>query len=249
VPDDTPFFLVGCVRSGTTLVRDLLREHPRLACPEETHYFRWPHPFGNVDFMGVQESNEVLRQHRHIDGVGDATYADILASATTRRDLQDRYAEAFLQAGGMSARRWFDKTPQNVYGLLLLSAVYPEARFVHIHRHPFNVVASLMAGKVMARHSLIGAINTWLESVAIVQQFSQAWPDRVLDVSYERLTGDPLAEINRLLAFLGEAPLDQLGAGIRVHPEQNRHLDALNDADRQTIRHMLGERMRPYGYD
>jgi len=246
---EQPFFLVGCVRSGTTLLRDLLREHPRLACPEETHYFRWPHPFGNVDFMGGQASNEVLRQHRHMDGVGDETYADILASATTRRDLQDRYAAAFLQAKGLEGRRWFDKTPQNVYGMLLLSAVYPEARFVHIHRHPFNVVASLMAGKVMARHSLIGAVNTWLESVAIVQQFGQAWPDRVLDVSYEQLTGNPLDEVNRILTFLDEAPLDRIAAGIRVHPEQNKYLDALSAAEMATIRRMLGERMSVYGYD
>jgi len=191
----------------------------------------------------------VLRQHRHMDGVGDETYADILASATTRRDLQDRYAAAFLQAKGLEGRRWFDKTPQNVYGMLLLSAVYPEARFVHIHRHPFNVVASLMAGKVMARHSLIGAVNTWLESVAIVQQFGQAWPDRVLDVSYEQLTGNPLDEVNRILTFLDEAPLDRIAAGIRVHPEQNKYLDALSAAEMATIRRMLGERMSVYGYD
>ncbi len=249
MPDDTPFFLVGCVRSGTTLVRDLLREHPRLASPEETHYFRWPHPFGNVDFMGVQESNEVLRQHRHMDGVEDEAFAEILASATTRRDLQDRYAAAFLQARGGEGRRWFDKTPQNVYGMLLLSAVYPQARFVHIHRHPLNVVASLKAGKVMARHSLIGAINTWLEAVAIVQQFEQAWPDRVLNVGYERLTKDPEAEVNRILAFLGEEPLERIGAGIRVHPEQNKYLKELTASEADAVRHMLGDRMSHYGYE
>jgi len=246
---DQPFFLVGCVRYGTTLLRDLLREHPRLACPEETHYFRWPHPFGNVDFMHTQESNEVLRQHRHMDGVGDEVYAEILASATTRRDLQDRYAAAFLRARGLEGCRWFDKTPQNVYGMLLLSAVYPQARFVHIHRHPLNVVASLKAGKVMARHSLLGAINTWLEAVAIVQQFEKAWPERLLNVGYEHLTAEPQEEVSRILAFLGEEPLERVGAGLRVHPEQNKYLDELTAGEMEMVRRMLGERMSHYGYE
>ena len=42
-----PFFVLGCVRSGTTMLRDALRMHPHLACPEETHFFRWGEPFGS----------------------------------------------------------------------------------------------------------------------------------------------------------------------------------------------------------
>lgn len=247
--NDNPFFLVGCVRSGTTLLRDLLRQHPRLVCPEETHYFRWPHPFGSGDFMHIQERNGVLRQHRHMDGVDDDAYAEILANATTRRDLQDRYAAAFLRAKGLEGRRWFDKTPQNVYGMLLLSAVYPQARFVHIHRHPLNVVASLKAGKVMARHSLIGAINTWLEAVAIVQQFEKAWPERLLNVSYEHLTTDPRGELNRVLTFLGEEPISRIGTGIRVHPEKNKYLDELTASEMEMVRSMLAGPMGRYGYE
>ena len=41
VPDGPPLFLVGCVRSGTTLTRDLLRRVPGVICPEETHFLRW----------------------------------------------------------------------------------------------------------------------------------------------------------------------------------------------------------------
>ncbi|HHX90266.1 MAG TPA: sulfotransferase, partial [Paracoccus sp.] len=40
-----PLFILGCVRSGTTLVRNLLRRVPDTICPEETHYFRYGEPF------------------------------------------------------------------------------------------------------------------------------------------------------------------------------------------------------------
>lgn len=247
--DNTPFFLVGCVRSGTTLLRDLLRQHPRLVCPEETHYFRWPHPFGSGDFTRIQEKNATLRQHRHMDGISDDEYAAILAKATSRRNLQDRYAEAFLEKKGASGQRWFDKTPQNVYGMLHLSSAYPSVQFVHIHRHPFNVVASLKAGKVMARHSLLGAINAWLEAVSIVQQFESAWPEQVLNVSYEQLTENPANELANILDFLGEERSPDIGEGIRVHAEKNKYRQQLTEEEITIIRDMLGERMRPYGYD
>ena len=38
--DDRPLFIIGSVRSGTTLTRDLLRRVPDFICPEETHFFR-----------------------------------------------------------------------------------------------------------------------------------------------------------------------------------------------------------------
>ena len=42
--DDQPLFIIGSVRSGTTLTRYLLRRVPNFICPEETHFFRWAEP-------------------------------------------------------------------------------------------------------------------------------------------------------------------------------------------------------------
>ena len=35
---EAPFFIVGVPRSGTTLLRQMLRGHPRLAIPRESHF-------------------------------------------------------------------------------------------------------------------------------------------------------------------------------------------------------------------
>ncbi|MDG2459509.1 MAG: sulfotransferase [Luminiphilus sp.] len=243
-----PFFLVGCVRSGTTLLRDLLKQQPDLHCPEETHLFRWPHPFATGDFNHIQRHNETLIAHRKIDGVDEERYLELLGNAVSRRDLQDGYAALFFEAKGIKTGRWFDKTPQNVYGMLLLSAVYPAAKFVHIVRHPLNVVASLKAGKVMGPHSLQAAINTWLEAVSIVREFETAWPDRLHTLTYEVLTTSPEDSVKSILAFLGE-PFDAASADFtRVHSEQNRFERALSPEEVETVRAQLGSHMARYGY-
>lgn len=243
-----PFFLVGCVRSGTTLLRDLLKQQPNLYCPEETHLFRWPHPFGSGDFTHIQQHNETLKAHRQIDGVAEEKYRELLEQATSRRVLQDGYARLFFEANGVSGGRWFDKTPQNIYGMLLLSAVYPDAKFVHIVRHPLNVITSLKAGKVMAKHSLQGGINTWLEAVSIANQFAVAWPERIHTMTYEALTVDPQGTLTALLAFLDE-PGDETRWQLEgIYREKNLYKNTLTEAEVKAVKAQLGPLMSAFGY-
>ena len=247
-PGSNPFFLVGCVRSGTTLLRELLKQHPNLHAPEETHLFRWPHPFGTLDFSHIQQHDETLRAHRGLDGVSEERYEALLNAATSRRALQDGYAKLFFESQNIAAGRWFDKTPQNIYGILLLSAVYPEAQFVHIVRHPLNVVTSLKAGKVMGPHSLDAAINTWFEAVSIAHEFGSAWPDRLHTLTYENLTQSPQAEMRALLDFLGEPALEDHFDFTQVHPERDRYQEDLTGQEQDTVRQRLVIEMARYGY-
>ena len=231
------------------MLRNLLRLHPNLACPEETHIFRWPEPFAGSRFTKIIEENPTLNKHRQMDGILDADFRHLLESARSRKDLQDGYGEMFLEKNAMSQRRWFDKTPQNSYGLLLLNAFYPDSKILHIHRHPYNVVASLKLGKVMPEHDLISAINTWLESVLILNRFRAAWPELVLDIAYESLTVDPGQSLQEILAFIDEPdgliPFDSYG----VHPEQNKYREVLSAAEMDTIASLLAEQMTWFGYE
>ena len=244
----TPFFLVGCPRSGTTLIRDQLKQLPGLSCPEETHFFRWSYPFDAPEFTDVIVNNTTLQSHRALDGVTEEQFQHCLAEATTRCELQTLYNAAFVEGRESRGQRWFDKTPQNVYGLLLLSGMYPEAKFIHIHRHPFNVVASLKLGKVMPVHTTLAAINAWLEPVTIVREYKSAWPDRLLEVAYEDLTVDLDATLRRVLKFIGEDWEDDLICATAVHPEQNHYRTVLSEKDMALINRMLAKQLKHYGY-
>jgi len=245
--DNTPFFILGCVRSGTTMLRDLLRRHPRLECPEETHFFRWAEPYGSPNYI-AKYRQKLLQKHRELDGINEFDFFVALKLAKTRKELMDFYGQRYLELIGNPSGRWFDKTPQNVYGLLLLSGYYPEAKFIHIYRNPLNVVTSLLEGKVMPKHGLIGGISYWNESMVMLEQFKKLCPDRLIEICYEDLTQDPVPHIQAILEFVDEDPKLMEDVSHLTHPEKNKYKQLLDQEDIEIIRDMTEPYFSGYGY-
>jgi hypothetical protein len=89
-----PFFIIGCVRSGTTWLRDVLRSHLRLAAPEETHFFRWAEPMGGVPYRNTVCNSRVLKRHRELDGIEEAAFQEMLDQSVSRAELYRRYMQS-----------------------------------------------------------------------------------------------------------------------------------------------------------
>ena len=246
---DSPFFILGSVRSGTTLLRDVLRSSERLECPEETHYYRWGQPFGSNAYRVEVTKRRVLKRHRRMDKVEEPLFEEIVATASSRRDFQDRYMKAFLAGASNEGGRWFDKSPQNIYGLPLLAHDYPSSSFVHIVRNPLNVVASLMVGKVIGAPSVVAAANYWREAVAIFNMVRPSIEERCYELKYEDFTSNPKVEAKRLMKFLGEDTRSLTYSFSRIHPEQDQYLSVLSDEDIAVVRDICGKWAAHYGYD
>ena len=244
-----PFFILGCVRSGTTMLRDLLRSVPGLCCPEETHFYRWSHPYGTRQFEHNYRQNVVLARHREIDEVSDDEMNELLDTARTRREFSDGYMDLFRARQGLAPdTRWFDKTPQNIYLVPMLAADYPDSRFVHIHRDPRNVVASLAVGAVMKVDNVVGAANYWRESEILARAFERAEPDRMLTVSYADLTADPITVVRRICRFVDieQVPPEELG---KVRHERNAYAEVLSDDDLALVADICGPLAADLGYN
>lgn len=244
----SPFFILGCVRSGTTMLRNILRLHPHLACPEETHFYRWHEPFGSPGYRQIAISNQTLKRHREIDGITEAEFAEMLGASTSRADLSRRYMALYIERRKPGATRWFDKTPQNAYGASMVAMEFPQARFLHIVRDPVNVVASLRIGKVMKMADLVGACNYWNEAVANMAVLKKAFPGRVLEISYEAFTNDSGTGIREVLDFL-EEPCEPAWFSSVVTSEV-RHDDGevLSPAEMDTVRRLCASGRVRHGY-
>lgn len=182
----------------------MLSLHPHLECPAETHLFRWAEPFGTPDFDKFYKKSALFKRHREEDGIAHFDFHHSLRMQSTRKTMMDWYGREFLRVRKNPQGRWFDKTPQNVYGVLLLAEAYPAAKFLHIVRNPLNVATSLMKGEVMPELSSRAAANYWLEAAMILSQYRKLAPDRIIEIKYEDLLQDPVVQISSLLEFVGE---------------------------------------------
>jgi len=244
----TPFFILGCVRSGTTMLRDILRQHPRLECPEETHFYRWADPFGSPRYDRTYITSRLFTSHRKLDQISEESFHSARRTAKSRKEIMEAYGNLYLKAQNNPEGRWFDKTPQNIYGIFLLGQDFPDAPFIHIHRNPLNVVASLKEGKVMARHDLHGAMNYWNESACLIGEYKKLYPERVLDIPYEGITSSPKEYISKIFEFIKE---DDSGFGydaINVHPEKNNYKKVLTEQEINEVIKMTKPYGDEYGY-
>ncbi|MDH5236917.1 MAG: sulfotransferase, partial [Acidimicrobiia bacterium] len=142
-------FVVGCGRSGTTLLRSMLDAHPELAIPGESHFLR--------------RMLRLRRRYEHGSQFDLERYvADLSRDVRFRRWVADpeplieriragrplSLADAVRATFGAYARsqdkiRWGDKTPDYVTMMPAISELLPEARFVHLIRDGRAVAASL----------------------------------------------------------------------------------------------------------
>lgn len=245
--ENIPFFILGSPRSGTTLLRDLLREHPRLECPEETHFFRWSDPFASPKFISHYKT-KLFKEHRAMDHIGEIQFAAMMEGLHSREHLAYDYGYYYLKAIGKPDARLYDKTPQNFYGIFLINAIYPEAKFIHIYRNPLNVVASLMEGKVMPVHSLRGAINSWTESMLLLEQFKKFKPELLLEICYEDMAADPDPYLKKILEFVGEDPKLLPSQKSKTHKEKNKYRDKLSEQEIQIVLDKCEPYLSRYGY-
>jgi sulfotransferase family protein len=213
-------FIVGCPRSGTTLVRRMLNAHPEIAMtPEESHWIpRMLHkrkltPGGLVTpelisrllalprFVAFGISREEL-----LKLAGSGQPVSYSAFVTGIFDFYGR-AQGKALVG--------DKTPDNVRWLDTLHALWPEARIVHLIRDGRNVCLSI-ANWPKGHRKNPGTIPTWKDdpvsttalwwelNVRLGRQFgSSLGPGLYYELRYESLVSNAERECVALCAFLG----------------------------------------------
>jgi Sulfotransferase family len=204
-----PFpIVVGCPRSGTSLLAVMLDGHPDIAFPPETAFLKHV-----VKLAGDAET----QRRRFVDIVtADRTpisnWSDF---GLDRKAFEARIAalSPFTPAAGVRAFYAMyaasqgkphsgEKTPDNIFVMRELGALLPEAHFIHVIRDP--------------RDTALSWRKTWFAPSQDFAVLGQAWRHHVeigraagatlahyVETRYEDLVTTPQAELGRLCAFLG----------------------------------------------
>lgn len=238
-----PLFLMGCPRSGTTIIRNYIKVRTKLVSPEETSYYRWAFPFGSTEYL-AQVNSPLSRKHRNIDGVDEGRFQQMLKMVGSRKELLLGHIQLMSDIeGGM----WFEKTPQHVYAAPLIKADFPDALLVFIFRNPLNACASLYQGRQIMVGSLAGSIGYWKEAFSIYKTLSQL-PDGIKLVRYEDFIECPQSILDDLLESIGYKDQLYSAPDHMVAKRPNQRVDVFTEAERAAVQAACKGEMEEMGY-
>jgi hypothetical protein len=208
---DRPIIVLGCPRSGTTLLQVMLHSHPRIAIPPETRFllpaYRERLRFGDLSETANRRAlgDFIVRTkgHRFADlGLDrNATVDQIVEGPPTLGSAVGIVLRAYAERFGRP--RWGEKRPAYYNHIDVVMRLFPDAKIMHVVRDPRDCVASL---KRMPwwRTDSYHSVAAWAQSIDNTERAIRAWPGTVTRVQYERLVAEPESELKALCAELGE---------------------------------------------
>ena len=208
---DRPIFVVGCPRSGTTMLVLMIHAHPRLAMPPETRFliqtWRKRAAFGDLSNPAQRAAlaRSCARPASRIRDLGldrKATKRKILAAPPT---IGSAIGVVFKEYAALHDKaRWGDKRPAYYQEVDVLLRLFPDAQIVHIVRDGRSTVASLKRMPWWPVDS-IGSMAAWAQAEYCARRDQRRLPaDTFHLIRYESLVADPRTVLGALCEFLGE---------------------------------------------
>jgi len=190
-----PIFIVGFPRSGATIIEQMLSLHPQISAGDEL--FLIPNLASAA--ARIAENGEL--------------YPECLAAAADNAEIVQRLRDeyfAMLQVTGAlepGAACFTDKLPLNEWHLGLIQLLFPEARIIHVLRHPFDVVLSTFFNDIrhgeLCSYNLETAARHYALTMELMEHYRPLLKLDILTVRYENLVMDVEKMARELLAFAG----------------------------------------------
>ncbi|HEU0202881.1 MAG TPA: sulfotransferase [Burkholderiaceae bacterium] len=209
-----PVFMIGTQRSGSNLLRLMLNQLPNIAAPHPPHILHRMTPllpvYGDLskasNFAMLVEDVCRLIELNPVAWEGVTLDRRQIAAACRERSLVAVFGatyQALAEARG--AQTWMCKSMQNTLFLAQIEAYFPDARYIYLYRDGRDVAVSFRKAVVGEKH-FFHIAKEWGETQRLALAHRAVVPaERFANVSYEELTAQPEATMQRLCAFLGAA--------------------------------------------
>lgn len=211
-------FLVGCPRSGTTLLQSMIASHSQVVSFPETHFFSSTLPINTflrqIKIHGPK-SRKIIDQFLQRNGYGhlqpfqqDASYKFFSYSQWCEilLNLIDQMTAHHAENQENDIVVGLEKTPRHLHYISSIENSKTPNNFLHILREGSDVVASLhLATKQYpdqwgGQRSIRKCISWWNKSIE--QSLKYVDQPNHFFVIYEQLISDPERVLKKICAFL-----------------------------------------------
>jgi Tfp pilus assembly protein PilF len=192
-PSDSPIFIVGMPRSGSTLLEQILSSHSAVE--------------GTTELPELITMARELRELADSDDIG--SYADVLAtlSPDELRGLGSRYLERTRVHRKTGRAHFIDKMPNNFLHVAMIHLALPNARIIDARRHPMACCFSNFKQHYARGQSFSYGLGDmgrfYRDYVELMDHYDAVLPGRIHRVFYERVVNDTESEVRRLLDYCG----------------------------------------------
>ncbi len=227
---DTPVFLLGFPRSGTTLLEQVLDAHPKIQALEEppTIMLTLRHAVdiakarawmrGTLKQPGLSKKQALIRVFQEM-------------ARFTEKDVE-RLRECYWKSvenllGKRPRQMLLDKMPLNTVDMAFIKMLFPQARFIVALRHPADVLLSCYmqsfeANDAMANfHELEAGAIFYRQVMGLLERYQGelSLEGRLHVIRYEDLTADFDTRAGKLMEFL-DLPFEASQQNYHEHARQ-----------------------------
>lgn len=206
-----PIFIMGCQRSGTTLVSQMLTNHSSLAIYHESFFyhifFNELKYYGNLEHSCnlrrmVNDVSNVIAAKSTMEGNSEIKFApdaDQIMESVRGNRFEDVMTAVFEQyATTHGKRRGGDKTPENYLFINEILSGFPDSPVIYVIRDPRDTALSCshVFGASIEKTAMM-----WNDSFDMFSSTAKS----VHLVQYEQLVADPKAVLKEICQYIGEA--------------------------------------------
>lgn len=190
-------FVVGCSRSGTTLIQKVIESHSKCFSYQ-----------GETAMFTLQNIFRLSRKHFGLEG-GELRTA--LSNANNVVDFFDQQVRRINKES--PGEIFIEKTPNHILYLKIILRSFPNAKVIHVVRDGRDSYCSALGHEgVPQRNSILAFAKYWTN---VVETGLAAEKDqRVFHFRYEDFTHNPMTELSKIMNHIGleaeESQIDPL---------------------------------------
>ena len=189
IPTDSPIFICGLPRSGTTLTEQIISSHKDVAAGDEL-------------FELARATQQVLQQ------IKPKQAFPFLARELTKEHWQNIGEKYLSLTQHININRFFtDKMPLNYKAIGLIHMALPSAKIVYCQRPPMDLLLGAYKQVLSQGNKYTYDLDELTSMIIAHHKLMQHWlnvfPDKIFTLNYQDLIHNQKDTTKKLLQFLG----------------------------------------------